>query len=214
MGNPAALAALAMDAGAAIAADPPDVAAMTELLKKLIALAAGGDADPVDPEMGKDPAVGTDPMLAADPKDPAAAMYRAALGPERWATFVKNAQLGAKTIEQNTRANIITMARTHFGEGANRLTVEEEAKLLKMTPHDAALWIDGKKSQTKPADSMKREDAAGGPRPPLDQKEGGPILAPGEDAAKVHPVILQSRAAQAAQFGRETVLAGLARRVS
>jgi hypothetical protein len=40
--------------------------------------------------------------------------------------------------------------------------------------------------------------------------DDAPILAPGEDAAKVHPTILDMRAKQAAQYGRETVVASLA----
>lgn len=202
MADPAALAALAMDAGAAIAADPPDVAAMTELLKKLIALAAGGDAEVADPEMGKDPAAGADPLLVTDPKDPAAAMYRAALGDDGWKQFQTNAQ-------EMARGQIVSMARTAFGD---KLLPAHEAELAKMTPREAAIWIKGRKSAPSApvpdAASMKRQDL----RAPADAKDGAPILAPGEDAAKVHPAILAARANQAEQFGRDTVVAALAHR--
>lgn len=167
---------------------------------------AGTDDGSVDPMAASDPAK-VDPMLATDPAKATDAMMRTILG-DGYKAFRENVLLGAKLAADNARAGVIAMARRELGDGADRLTPEDEASLLKRTPSEAAIWLEGRKGHAVVnSGGMARE---GGPRAPLDAGDGGPILAPGEDAAKVHPVILQSRAAQAAQFGRVAVEQGLA----
>lgn len=173
---------------------PPEA---MELVTELSGLAMGdADAAVDNAEMGKDPNVEMDPMLAtADAKDPTAAMYRTALGEDGWNQFQKNAQAMA-------RNQIVKMARQAFGD---KLTPAQEAELTAMAPRDAAIWIRGRKSApvTVAPNAMKREEL----RPAA--LDNAPILAPGEDAATVHPALLAARASQAAQFGRETVVAAL-----
>jgi hypothetical protein len=89
--------------------------------------------------------------------------------------------------------------------GAAFLPVHE-ARLMKLSPADGETYLAGLRDmKPKSAEPMKRE---GDLRP--GNNDDGPILAPGEDATKVHPTILDMRAQQAAQYGRETVVASLA----
>lgn len=165
----------------------------------------GGTGTATDPMLVSDPAKGGDPMLTADPGKNAAAMARAILGPDGFKSYQANLILGASMAAENARAGVIAMARRELGDGADALKPEQEGELLKMTPSEAAAALRFAKSRKAAPTSMARADDIRPPNPDT----GAPLLAPGEDAAKMHPAILEARASQARQFGRDTVQAAL-----
>lgn len=152
-----------------------------------------------------------DPMLASDPGKAAEAMMRIALGDAGYKAYRANIALAANMATENARAGVLTMARRELGDGAGKLTPEEEASLLKKSPHDAAQWLEGRRARPQQATAGMARQGDG--LRAANTEDDAPILAPGEDAAKVRPEVLQMRAMQAQQFGRATVVAGLARRV-